>query len=118
MKRRPAAASAKGANGRIDAPRYVLAGFLIQAHAVTLNSEGARRQVEANFQAPLLTVGRPRRPAMGLYDLSGDGEPDAFAAGIAVARLGDPIKRLKNALQIPAGTSRALIPNQNHDAGF
>jgi hypothetical protein len=55
---------------------------------------------------------------MSLHDLSGDGEPYAFAAGIAVARLGDPIKRLKYAFQISVGNPRTAVPNQNHDAGI
>src|SRR5258708_12894230 len=55
---------------------------------------------------------------MGLHDLSGDGEPDAFAAGVAVTRFGDTVKRLEDTLQIPVGNPRPLIPDQNRDVRF
>src|SRR6202044_2466743 len=97
-KNRLAADASKGANGRIHAARDVFAGFLVKAHAGTLNSEGARRQVEPHFEAASLCVGRLGRPAMRLHDLRGNCEPDAFSAGIAVTRLGNAIERLENAL--------------------
>src|ERR1700722_1952376 len=82
----------------------------------TLNSEGARRQVEPYFEAASLVVDGLGRASMSLHDLGGDGEADAFATGVAVARFGDAIKRLEYTLQIAGGHSRSPIPNQDHDA--
>src|ERR1700733_9475391 len=52
---------------------------------------------------------------MRLHDLSGDGESNAFAAGITVAGLGDPIEGLEYAFQIPGGDPGAAVADQNRD---
>src|SRR5579863_6560878 len=84
---------------------------------LTLNSEGAQRQVEPYFEAPSLSPGCLGRPAVSLQDLSGNREPDAFSAGVPVPRLRNPIERLEYAFQIPVGHARPAIPNQDLDAG-
>src|SRR5208282_4185805 len=105
MKRRPSAAVAYAPEARLKkigsppTPRkartgeFTPPGMYLQASSYrlmrrTLNSEGARRQAEAHFEAAVPAVGGHGRTSMSLHDLCGDGEPDAFAARIAVARFG------------------------------
>src|ERR1700679_1679472 len=52
---------------------------------------------------------------MRLHDLSGDGESNAFAAGIPVPGLGYPIEGLEYALQVLGGDSGAAVADQNRD---
>src|SRR5450755_2902293 len=111
MKRRPSAAVAyapeaflkkigspptprKARTGELTPPGMYLQASLYRLNdfsgnvARTLNSRSVRRQVEPYFEASADAVGRARRAAVGFHHLGGDGKTDAFAAAVAVARLG------------------------------
>src|SRR5580692_7468448 len=81
--------------------------------ARTLNSEGVRRQAEPHFEAACPAVGRLGGPAMSLHDLSRDGQPNALAAGVAIAGLGDPIEGLEDALEVSIGNPGSAVANEN-----
>src|SRR5260221_342382 len=75
---------------------------------INLDSEGGLRQAQPDFKAPGSIAGA-RAAAVGLHHLGGDGEANAFAAAVAVARLGHAVEGLKNALKIGGGYAGSIV---------
>src|ERR1700677_1696840 len=84
----------------------------------TLSRQCGRRQSEPNLQAAAGAIAGLGRPAVRPHDLRGDGETDALAAGIAVARLRDPEKGLEYAFQVTGRHAGPPVANPHRDPAF
>src|SRR4051812_18172280 len=59
-------------------------------------------------------VPQHERTSMCLYDIARDAQPEAAAAGVAIARGFQAIERLKHALQLFFGNARPVIANPDY----
>src|SRR5580658_9328836 len=79
---------------------------LVKSHS---SRERCLRQAEPHFEAAAAMIVGARRAPVGLHDLGRDGEADALAAAVAIARFGDAVERLEYTLQVAGRHSRPAI---------
>src|SRR5436309_11106755 len=75
------------------------------------------RKIEARFQSAAVAIGERERAAKRAGKLLGDGKAKPGAAGFAIARRLDAIKRQEYRLQMLVGNPGATVRHGNRDAG-
>ena len=74
------------------------------------------RKLEARFQSAAVAIGERERPAKRAGKLLGDGQAKPGAAGFAIARSLDTIKRQEYRLQMLVGDTGAPVRYGDRDA--
>src|ERR1043166_1567428 len=100
------------AKASTHAPRSQRNPEIIRVKVIVLST----RKFEARFQSAAVAIGERERAAKRADELLGDGKAKPGAAGFAIARSLDPIKRQEDRLQMLVGNTGAAVRHGDRDA--